>query len=66
VRIRVRMGPSHPLASRKRRLNGGLRMRPEKKRGPVSQQVLHDRDHSMPSIVVNFQPFTVMVTSPYK
>jgi hypothetical protein len=39
VRIWVRIGPPHPHASRRRRLNGAvLRMRPEKNRGPVSQK----------------------------
>jgi hypothetical protein len=44
VRIRVRIGPLHPLVCRKRRLNGAvLRMRPEKP-DPASQQVWHDKD----------------------
>jgi hypothetical protein len=47
VRIRVRIDPPHPLVCRKRRLNGAvLRMRPEN-RGPMSQQVWHDRDPSL-------------------
>jgi hypothetical protein len=47
VRIRVRIDPPHPLVCRKRQLNGAvLRMRPEN-RGPVSQQVLHDKDPSL-------------------
>jgi hypothetical protein len=47
VRIRVRIDPPHPLVCRKRRLNGEvLRMRPEN-RGPVSQQVWHDKDPSL-------------------
>jgi hypothetical protein len=47
VRIRVRIDPPHPLVCRKRRLNGAvLRMRPVN-RGPVSQQVWHDKDPSL-------------------
>jgi hypothetical protein len=43
----VRIGPPHPLICRKRRLNGAvLRMKPEN-RGPVSQQVWHDKDPSL-------------------
>jgi hypothetical protein len=43
-KIRVRIDPPHPLMCRKRRLNGAiLRMR-QKNRGPVSQQVWHDKD----------------------
>jgi hypothetical protein len=46
VRIRVRIGSLHPLASGKRRLNGAvLRMRPQKVRPrPMSQQMWHDKD----------------------
>jgi hypothetical protein len=44
VRARVRIVPQHPLASRKKRLNGAvLRMRPEKPK-PMLQQVLHSKD----------------------
>jgi hypothetical protein len=40
VKIRVRIGPLHPLASRKRWLNGAvLRMRPEKRRSCVTAGV---------------------------
>ena len=39
--------PPHPRVCRMRRLNGAvLRMRPEN-RGPVSQQVWHDKDPSL-------------------
>jgi hypothetical protein len=45
VRIRVRIDPPHPFVCRKRRLNGAvLRM---KNRGPVPQQVWHDKDPSL-------------------
>jgi hypothetical protein len=43
VRIRVRIDPPHPLVCRKRRLNGAV----QKNRGPVSQQVWHDKDSSL-------------------
>jgi hypothetical protein len=47
VRIRVRIGPPHPLVCRKKRLNGAVyRMRPENRR-PVPQQVRHDKDPSL-------------------
>jgi hypothetical protein len=40
VRIRVRVGPPHPLVCRKRQLNGAvLRMRPEKPRPRVTAGV---------------------------
>ena len=40
VRIRVRIGPPHPLVCRKRRLNEAvLRMRPEKPRPRVTAGV---------------------------
>jgi hypothetical protein len=40
VRIRVRIGPPHPLVCRKMRLNGAvLRMRPEKPRSRVKAGV---------------------------
>jgi hypothetical protein len=40
VRIRVRIDPSYPLVCRKRRLIGAVL----RNRGPVSQQVSHDKD----------------------
>jgi hypothetical protein len=43
TRIRVRIDPPHPLVCRKRRLNGAVR----KNRGPMSQQVWHDKDPSL-------------------
>jgi hypothetical protein len=45
----VRIDPPHSLACFKRRLNRAvLRVRP-KNRGPVSQQVWHDKDPSLPA-----------------
>jgi hypothetical protein len=40
VRIQVRIDSPHPLVCRARRLNGAVLQ----KRGPVSQQVWHDKD----------------------
>jgi hypothetical protein len=73
MRIRVRIDPPHPLVCRKRRLNGAiLQMRPEK-RGPVSQQVWHDKDPSLLKGHLSAEqrpkfcsPSPVQVTSPFK
>jgi hypothetical protein len=68
VRIRVRIDPSHPLVCRKRRMNGVIR----KNRGPVSQQVLHNKDPSLLKALSAehrpkfCSPSPVMVTSTYK
>jgi hypothetical protein len=73
VRIRVRIGPQHPLVCRKRRLNRAvLRMRPEKPRSrvtarcgtikipPCSKALSAEHKPKFCS------PSPAMVTSPYK
>jgi hypothetical protein len=47
VRIRVRTDSPHPLVCRKRRLMGWSFGWDRKNRGPVSQQVWHDKDPSL-------------------
>jgi hypothetical protein len=58
----VRIGPPHFLVCRKRRLNGAvLRIRLEN-RGPVSQQLCHDKNLSL----LKSPEHRAMVTSPYE
>jgi hypothetical protein len=70
VRIRVRIGPHHPLPVVRGDWIGRSFGWDRKNRGPVSQQVWHDKDPSLlkgPEHKPKFcSPSPVMVTSPYK
>jgi hypothetical protein len=47
IRIWIRIDPPHPLVCCMRRLNGRSFRCDRKIRGPVSQQVRHDKDSSL-------------------
>jgi hypothetical protein len=72
MRIRVRIDPPYPPVCLKRRLNGGgLSDETGKNKGPVSQQVWHDRDpSSSKALSAEHRPkfystSPAMMTSPY-